>query len=309
MMHKTMVTGAAGFIGSALVRNLVKNDMPVVATARSHIDALSQELGTPVVELDIMLKTPDFEGIDTLVHCASPNDIQSKEEDGGLPLAVMGTYKLLHEAAKQGVRRVIFLSTRQVYGTELSGGVNENTPVKCESPYGLNHYLGEEVCRFFAQSTGMDIVALRPSNVYGVPEASTVNRHTLVPMCFVNEAFESGSITLLSSGKQKRNFVSTDEVSNAIIEILSEFPVGYTVINAVSNWNASIIDIASMVSNVWEEKFNKKLHVNVLSNKPENPCDFEIFSQHVSSKLTKNESKKFMFDVINGLVETKLNKR
>jgi nucleoside-diphosphate-sugar epimerase len=305
---RILVTGASGFIGSAVVRHLLATGLSVTATARRATETLTQELGTPVLPFDIMgdlqAQGAAFEGADTLVHCATPNDIQSRDEDGGMTLAVAGTFRLIEEAARRGVTRVIYLSTLQVYGTELQGHVDESTPVRCESPYGLNHYLGEEVCRLAAHRHGIDVVALRPSNVYGVPSVSTVARSTLVPMCFVKDALATGAVELRSSGRQRRNFVSTDEVAEIIGAVLGTFPKGYRVVNAVSDWHACIVDIARMVEGVWRETRRDSIDLRILSDAPTASNDFTVTSSMIAPQLTQDQSRAHMAGVIGNLIET-----
>lgn len=301
-----LVTGASGFIGSALVRNLLAAGMPVTASARRSTDKLTEELGTEVLPLDIMgdlqAQGAAFDGIDTLVHCATPNDIQSRAEDGGLNLAVTGTFRLVEEAVRRGISKVIYLSTLQVYGTELQGKVDEGTPVRCESAYGLNHYLGEEVCHLAARRHGIDIVALRPSNVYGVPSVSTVERSSLVPICFVKDALATGAIELRSSGRQQRNFVSTDEVSAVIGDVLADFPKGYTHVNAVSHWHASIVHVAQMLQEVWEEVRKERIELRIQSNSPIAGNEFTVTSKVIAPRLMCEQSQMRMIEVLRNLI-------
>lgn len=300
--EKVLVTGTSGFIGSATARRLKQAEVPVVATARAPSKILEQELELPVSQLDVMQGIPDLKGIRTIVHAASPNDIRSRDDDGAIPLAVMGTRALIDRAAEQGVERFIFLSTIQVYGTELTGNVDETTPHKCETIYGLNHYLGEEVCRHYAIARGMNVVSLRPSNVYGVPPVSTVDRWTLVPMCFVREAWENGTLTLKSSGKQLRNFVSIDEVTDVIVRLLDTFPTGYSVINAGSSWRANIATIAEMVAEIWLRETGQMLPIDIQSDQPLSGNDFHYVSRAFPSALTPGESRQKMIQVIEGLI-------
>ncbi len=302
MTGTILITGASGFIGSALAKRCLTEEMPIIATARRRTDVLSRDLGISVTPLDVMGALPDFGGVDTLVHCATPNDIQSRADDGALPLAVVGTQRLLHHAAQHGVRRIVYLSTLQVYGTELSGTVDEQTPVRCETLYGLNHYLGEEVCRYIAHTTEIDVVVLRPSNVYGVPVATTVERDTLVPMCFVKEACQTGAVSLRSSGRQRRNFVSTDEVAETILTLLRGFPNGYNIVNAVSGWTVSIRDIADMVGQVWMNEMAKPLDVKILSEHPARANDFDVRSLHTLPRLSPGASRARMASVITHLI-------
>ena len=306
-VSRVMLTGASGFIGSAVVRHLLCRGTHITPTARRSIDLLSHELGTTVLGFDVMgdlkAQAAAFEGSDTLIHCATPNDIQSRSDDGGMALGVTGTFRLIEEAVRLGITRVIYLSTIQVYGTELHGYVDEGTPVCCETPYSLNHYLGEEVCRLASLRYGIDAVVLRPSNVFGLPTVSTVSRSTLVPMCFVRDALATSSIELRSSGRQKRNFVSTSEVAESVRALLDNFPKGYQVINVVSGWNARIRDIASMVEEAWRTTRRDRISVSYLSDLPAEPRDFTVVSNVLKPILSPEQSKSQMANVIMQLLE------
>jgi UDP-glucose 4-epimerase len=145
---------------------------------------------------------------------------------------------------------VQFFSTLQVYGTELHGRITEATPPRCESPYGLNHLLGEEVCRHYAHKYGLSVTLIRPSNVYGAPDSPTVQRSTLVPMCFVKSVLAEGRVILQSSGLQRRNFISTDEVADVCLHLAENTPSGVNIVNAASHWTTSIREIAELVAEV-----------------------------------------------------------
>lgn len=298
-----LITGASGFIGSALVRRLVCGGIPLTATTRGRTETLSAELGVPVTRVDLMETLPSLEGIRTVVHCATPNDVISRQADGGIPLAVLGTRALLEQAAKNGVKRFIYLSTLQVYGTQLSGTIDESTPTSCESLYGLNHYLGEEVCRYYARTSGIDIVILRPANVYGVPSVSTVDRWTLVPMCFVREAIQTGAVTLKSSGRQRRNFISTEEVAGLITHLLGEFPSGCTVVNAASDWTCSIAEIATLTEERWVRAKGERLPVRILSDLPQKGNEFTVASRWAGVRVAPETSRRKMAEVIDGLIQ------
>lgn len=301
-----LVTGASGYIGSRLVAQLAEAGIACTATARSNPEKLAAELGMDVTQLDVMGSLPSFAGVRTVVHCATPNDIMSRGEDGGIPLAVSGTRALLEQCIEDGVDRFVYLSTVQVYGTELSGDLDQNTPVAPETAYGLNHYLGEEVCRYYAQNHDIDVIILRPSNVYGVPLVSTVDRWTLVPMCFVRDAATDGQVILRSSGKQSRNFISTTEVADCVVGLLSNFPSGFTILNAASDWYASIVEIAKMLERVWQEETGRTLEVSVLSDQPEQGNAFRILSQDIHTRISPGASQQHMLETLRGLIRLEL---
>jgi UDP-glucose 4-epimerase len=269
-LKKIYVTGVSGFIGSKVAKICLKHGYQVIGITRSSASAVSRELGINVVEADLNDKNDlKLETADAIIHCATANDILSKNLVEGLSLSVVGTGKLLESSRRAKIFNIIFFSTAQVYGTELYGHFDESTPINCKTFYGINHYLGEKLCRFYCNTEEFNITVLRPSNVYGVPEISTVNRRTLVPMCFVDEAIKNASITLRSSGKQTRNFISIDQVAEVTLRTLENFPKGFFLKNCGSNFYASILEIANIVSNQYQKHFKKKLIINLESNQPE----------------------------------------
>jgi len=296
-MKHVIVTGATGLIGSRLVKTMQANGFTVTATARDPRPAIEAELGTPLSRLDVLDPCTDvFEGVsaDCLIHCATANDILSKDTARGFQLSVVGTWNVLDLAVRAGVPRVIYFSTFQVYGTELSGVVDEATAPRCETPYGLNHWFGEEVCRTFARKHKIAVAVVRPANVYGAPAASSVRRETLVPACFVRDALTHGEIRLQSSGRQMRNFVSTQEVANACRHLLDDFPSEFDVYNVCSGFTASVRQIAELTADVHEARFGSPLPVRVLSDIPAVGESFEVRSRLQSLWKSSAESRDCM---------------
>lgn len=254
----------------------------VIATARTTSAVLEQALGlAEVLPWDVMdaeaaTLLPDA---DILFHCATANDIVSRDFKAGVDLSVNGTRNVLEHAVKRGIRQVVFFSTLQVYGTELRGEITEDTPARCESAYGLNHLLGEEVCRWYANTHGLDVVLMRPANVIGVPDSPTVQRSTLVPMCFVKDVLATGRIVLRSSGRQTRNFVSSDLVADMCLHLVKDFPAGATVINAGSQWHASVREMGALVVEACREKTGVDAMLEVQSEEPAAGNEFRLHSR------------------------------
>ena len=306
--QSVVVSGVSGFIGSAIAATAVKAGHSVLGITRSRDQVLREELGISTQRFDFLgagqLALPPS---NTLIHCATANEVISQNSCNGLSLSVVGTGKVLKSAYDSGIQNVIFLSTAQVYGTELSGRISEKYPTNCQTGYGLNHYLGEELCRFYSHNYQMNIVILRPSNIYGIPFASTVKRNTLVPFCFIDEAIEKGAINLRSSGKQQRNFVSLEHVAQLSVRILENFPSGFTVMNVGSNWNSPIMDVAKLVSRCLEIKIKKPVAINLGSSKPTTSNNFIYESIETTLGAIEPGGSDKMQEVITSLINRRIN--
>lgn len=170
-----LVTGAAGFVGSALVRQLADRSQ-VRAAARSRNSLEGRHLGGGwfVGELSAGQDWgPAVTGVDCIIHCAARVHVMNEETAD--PLAefrrvnVDGTMRLAGQAAEAGVRRFIFVSSIKVNGEWTEPG----HPFRAEGrpypkdPYGVSKCEAEAGLRALSQETGMEVVIIRPPLVYG----------------------------------------------------------------------------------------------------------------------------------------------
>ena len=292
MLTNILITGVSGFIGSRIALR-VKENFSVIPVARKPDGQLDEDLKSNVLKLDLESTTVPVisENVDTIIHVATANDIISKDFKKGLDLSVMGTKKILDIALELGVKNLIFFSTLQVYGTELHGKIDEDNEVNCESPYSLNHFFGEELCKLYAKNYNLNISIIRPSNVYGLPDTDSFNRYSLVPLCFVKEVVDTGQLMIRSSGNQKRNFISTNEIADICINLLESFPEGVKYINAASDLTITIKDVALLTAEVFKDIHGKDLKLEFLSEEPASSNEFSIDSQLHHLRCSPQEAK------------------
>ena len=170
---KVIVTGAGGFIGQWVAKNLQQVGYDVTGLARSALEPCSFravsgfELGAPS-DLSGVL-----DGADAIVHCAAR--VHLMDDSVSDPLAefrrvnVLGTLALARQAAECGVRRFVFISTVKINGEQTLPG--EAFSVRCrdapQDPYGQSKMEAEQGLHKIAQQTGMEVVIIRPPLVYG----------------------------------------------------------------------------------------------------------------------------------------------
>jgi UDP-glucose 4-epimerase len=290
---KVLVTGANGFIGSYMCDYFLRNNCEVIGISRKFYPKIKEVLkNASLIEADIL--SDDFLSLkieaDVIVHLAASNDIVSKNLAKGVELSTVGTVNTLKFAQKNGIKKYIFYSTLQVYGTELEGDYSEKTITKPENDYAMNHMFGELYAEMFSRKFDLRVVIARPSNIYGRFLSNEIERWTLVPGCFCKEAIEKGTITLMSSGKQNRNFISLEQLSYYTLQTARNIHVKFDIVNYVTEDFHTIVDVAVLTQKIFKEKFNKKIELNIGSDTPSSKNEFNFDTSKFESY--KIDSKK-----------------
>ena len=170
-----LLTGATGFVGSALTQHLHQQGHTLTAAVRRVTDSLPPSIQqTPIGDLLPDTDwTPAINDVDTIIHLAAR--VHVMHDKAADPLEefrrtnTAATLNLAHQAAKFGVRRFIYLSSIKVNG-ELT---LPDQPFTAEGnhiptdPYGISKYEAEQGLKEIAQQTGMEVTIIRPPLVYG----------------------------------------------------------------------------------------------------------------------------------------------
>jgi UDP-glucose 4-epimerase len=214
-----VVTGGAGFIGSHLVERLARESSePIVVfdnLSRSPAEEMVRRLGNVVLHLtdirDRNAVAKAMEGCELLFHLAAQSRVISAEDnlDDSFAANVEGTYNILRAARMAGVRRVVFTSSREVYGDPAHLPVSEGEPLLPKNAYGASKAAGEMLCRMFNRD-GLETVVLRLANAYGSHDKDRV-----IPI-FIEKALRGDTLTLYG-GDQIVDFVWVDTVVDALL--------------------------------------------------------------------------------------------
>lgn len=169
-----LVTGANGFVGSALCKRLLRDGISVRASVRS---AKLKPEATEAVEIATLSSDTDWaealRNVEQVVHLAARvhvmNDISSDRLVQFRRINVEGTTSLALQAAAEGVKRFVFLSSIKVNGEFTEDGqpfIADGVPAP-KNPYGVSKHEAEHLLRQIAAETGMEVVIIRPPLVYG----------------------------------------------------------------------------------------------------------------------------------------------
>jgi len=220
-MSKYVVTGGAGFIGSALVRGLLRNGASKVVVIDNmmtgHAENLD-EVRASVEYHDADVRNydaiaPILRGADVVFHEAAipsvPRSIQ--EPVPSHEVNINGTFQVLRAAAAAKVGRVVYAASSSAYGdTEVLPKVETMNP-RPKSPYALQKLAGEYYCSIFAECFGLETVSLRYFNVFG-PRQDPSNAYSGVLSLFIRAILERKSPTIFGDGEQSRDFTYVDDV-------------------------------------------------------------------------------------------------
>jgi nucleoside-diphosphate-sugar epimerase len=182
---RVCVTGAGGFLGSALVRRLRKEGIDLLAIARSPPRSTVVSAATQWVVRDLSHSHKPFGGlgrIDAVIHLAGRAHVL--QEVSSDPLAafrwtnVEMSTRIAHAAANAGASRFIFVSSIAVYGRSLTGPevITEASLTDPADPYATSKWEAEEALRRIAQERGLDLIVVRPALIVGSDAPGNLRR-------------------------------------------------------------------------------------------------------------------------------------
>jgi UDP-glucose 4-epimerase len=215
-------------------------------------------------------------GIDTIVHLAALNEIDSANAGAALTINVQGTLQLIEAAAIQGVKNFVYASTIHVYGP-LVGTLQETSCLHSQHPYGFTHHMAEQLLEYAAGKYGISATCLRFSNVIGAPANMSVNRWTLLVNDLCKQAVETKKM-VLKSPESQRDFVAMPDVCAAIERAMGidQKEVGFDVINISSGKSMRVIEMAQLIALHASRILNCKIEITCESCQTAAPPEFRI---------------------------------
>ncbi|HJT86269.1 MAG TPA: SDR family oxidoreductase [Bryobacteraceae bacterium] len=222
MENHYVVTGGSGFIGSALVRALLREGARRVVVIdnlltghESNLDEVRAAIDFHCVDiLNYEAIAPLIRGAAVVFHeAAIPSVPRSIDEP--IPshqVNVNGTFNVLRAAHEGKAGRVVYAASSSAYGdTEILPKVETMAP-RPKSPYALQKLVGEYYCHVFTSVYGLETVALRYFNVYG-PRQDPSSPYSGVLSLFMKAIVEGCPPTIYGDGEQSRDFTYVDDVT------------------------------------------------------------------------------------------------
>ncbi len=250
-----LVTGGAGFLGSALANRLVADGHVVHVLddlSNGRKQYLNPEIRFTQGDVDeIPLLWSLLQDVDCVYHLAARVSVAQSilHPRDYARTNVGGTVSLMEAMRDTGVRRVVFTSSGAVYGRQQNQPVNEKMTPHPDSPYAVSKWSAEQYIHTIGELWELETVALRIFNAYGPNQSLPVSHAPVVPR-FLQQILTGGSLVVFGNGRQSRDFVYVSDVINALIKAATAKNINRQVINIGSGQETSLATLIEKIEKV-----------------------------------------------------------
>jgi UDP-glucose 4-epimerase len=250
---RVLITGGAGFLGSALANRLAGEGHTVLAlddlSAGDPRRLAPETLLTRGDVKDIPKLWTLLQGVDCVYHLAArvrvPESIHYPGDYNSVNVG--GTVSVMEAMRDTGVRRVVFASSAALYGEQKQQPIQEKQEPHPNSPYGVSKIAAEYYIATLGALYQIETVSLRIFNAYGPGQELPPSYPPVIPQ-LLKQAQTGGSLVIFGDGTQTRDFVYVDDVVAALVSAATATAVNRAVINIGSGREVSINDLAAQVA-------------------------------------------------------------
>src|SRR4051812_20094766 len=258
---RTLVTGAAGFIGSTLVDALLARGDSVRGVdcftpyygreaKQANVTGALGASGFELVEADLRVHAigPLLDGVDVVFHQAAQPGVRLSWADGFGDYDghnVLATQRLLEAAKAAEVQRVVYASSSSVYGNAAAYPTTEDDLPRPHSPYGVTKLAAEHLCNLYASNWKLPTVSLRYFTVYGPRQRPDMATHRLLAATLSGTPFP-----LYGDGSAVRDFTYVDDAVAANLAAAEHDCEPGTVVNIAGGSSISMTDLIALVGEV-----------------------------------------------------------
>lgn len=268
---KMLITGGAGFIGSHLCDKYTKEGQTVLCldnfmsgdlmNVRHLLDYRNFKLVKGDIR-DYELLEKVMRDVDVVIHLAAQIHVDRSYIEPQLTyeVNVMGTQNILEVARLHDVKKVIYASTSEVYGSAQYCPIDEKHPLNAPHPYGASKIAADRMCYAYTQTYGMNIAIVRLFNIFG-PRQRDVGYGGVVSI-FTRRILKDMSPIIYGDGRQTRDFTYIDDAVRAYDSVLSHNEPITEPINFGSGREETIVNLANTLIDLSGKKgVIKPVHV------------------------------------------------
>jgi UDP-glucose 4-epimerase len=227
---KVLVTGGAGFIGSHVTDVLLEagHEVATIDNLWEHGGGRMENINPQArfYRMDVrdaaLAGAFEKERPEVVCHLAAQHSVKLSIDDPvyDAQVNILGLINLLQCCTRFGTRKVVFASSGSIYGVAEELPVDEDTPLRPESPYGITKMASEHYLRFWRETHGLDFTALRYGNVYGPCQDPTGEAGVIA--IFARNILLGEPVRIDWDGEQRKDYVYVRDVAHANLMALTK---------------------------------------------------------------------------------------
>ena len=258
-MAKVLVTGSRGFIGKQVIKRLKKSEI------------LTDLIDSKRIDLKNIEEVMKLNASDVVIHLGGKTT-KGLEWDEYFNNNVLGTLNILEYCITKKIKKMIFVSS-YVYGNPKYLPIDEEHPIDPHNAYTKSKYLAEQLCEFYAKNSDLNIIILRPFNIFGKTLPNGFLITNLLKSIQTNE-----KVTIFNKDS-KRDFLHIDDFVDIVLKI-KDCDFKFEVFNVGSGKSYSFNEVIKKI----EKSSFKKLNLQYEENK-------ESFIGEITADMSKLDSK------------------
>ena len=285
-IRKIFITGGAGFIGSHICEEIYKKfpkskiiifDKLTYAGKRKYIENIIKSPRVKFVRGDIIKHqtySSLLKNIDLAINVAAESHVDNSFIS---PLSfsltnTVGAHAFLLKCIENKAKKIIHISSDEIYGEKLSGKCNEQQKIEPTNPYSASKAAAEIFINSYKYSYKKEIITVRGNNIYGIRQYP----EKLIPCCIIS-LLKNRKIPIHGDGKNERFYLSVQDFARAIILLIKKKNNG--IYNIGSNESYTNIELAKSICKYLDK--DPKKFINYVKDRPYNDKRYSISSSKI----------------------------
>mgnify|MGYP001443175897 CR=1 FL=1 len=281
-MHKIFITGGCGFIGSHLTEYFFKKyknskiyvyDKITYAASVKNLKDILKSKRLKIIKKDLInYKALKYysKNTDLFIHAAAESHVDNSFNltNEFIKTNVIGTKNVLDACKTNNIKKLIHISTDEVYGEIYKSSFSENSKFNPSNPYSSSKAAAEMIINGYIHSYKLPVIIIRANNIFGTRQ----HPEKLLPgSCW--SLIKKKKFTIHGNGTQKRSFLYVKDLCEGVYTVVSKGK-NYNIYNIGSKFEYKNIDVFKLVANENNLKFNN--YINYVKDRPFNDYRYSL---------------------------------
>ena len=240
-MTKILVTGSNGFIGTQVIEALDK------------LEVITDTINSKRIDLQKLEEVMKLDASDIVIHLGGKTT-KELEWNEYFNNNVLGTLNILEYCVKKNIKKLIFVSS-YVYGNPQYSPIDEKHPISPHNSYTKSKYFAEQLCELYAKNFNLNIIILRPFNIFG----KTLPNDFLISNLF--NSTKSNKKIIIVNKNSKRDFLHVEDFVDVILKI-KDYDVKFEIFNVGSGKSYSFNEVIKKIEKITSKKINLEYKQN-----------------------------------------------